>query len=194
MRERPILFSGPMVRAILDGRKTMTRRIVKFPLLDRDIGCELAGNEIGPKEARRLCPYGQPGDHLWVRENGWERPERTPKMMREGADTWEPYYFDADGLSATDCDEFKEWGFKRRPSIHMPRKFCRLTLEVTGARVERLQDISERDALCEGARQCGDSSRAYRLGFTELWQSINAKRVPWASNPWVWVVEFRIKP
>src|SRR5205085_1532348 len=96
------------------------------------------------------CPYGQAGDRLWVRENGWERPERTPKLMREGADTWEPFYYDADGISWQEAADFKAWGFKRRPSIHMPRAACRILLEVASVRVEPLLEISEQDALAEG--------------------------------------------
>ncbi len=184
MTERPILFSGPMVRAILAGTKTQTRRVVKM-----QDGEQIARLHFKPS----ACPYGAPGDRLWVRENGWQRPERTPRMMREGADTWEPYYFDAD-IDEQDHAEFKEWGFKRRPSIHMPRRFCRLVLEVTGVRVERLQAITEVDARAEGAEplRAGQDAagvlKTHRTGFVHLWQSINGT---WLENPWVWVVEFR---
>ena len=175
MKERPILMSAPMVRACLNGSKTQTRRAVKWPKVrsimddkwypaDPDDCQVLDGRPIylcGPDAAAFQdvpCPYGQPGDRLWVRENGWERPERTPKMMREGADTWKPYYFDADGLSDQESAEFKAWGFKRRPSIHMPRWACRLELEIIGVRVERLQEISEADADAEGCERL-DSER-----------------------------------
>lgn len=142
-----------------------------------------------------------------MRENGWERPERTAKMMREGADTWPRFAYAADGWSEQDRADFKAWGFKPRPSIHMPRWASRITLEITGVRVERLQDISEADAKAEGADclvtdNCTDASRAlldmplmedgnpYRNGYALLWESINGDG-SWAANPWVWVIEFK---
>lgn len=214
MRERPILFSAPMVRAILEGRKTQTRRVLKqatgpslsVGMSDDDSGtAELSwlwgdgpGHDVHETVKRVACPYGKPGDHLWVRENGWERPERTPKMMRDGADTWERYYYDADGYNTdSDAEQFKSWGFKRRPSIHMPRWASRITLEVTGVRVERLQDISNEDARAEGVLQ-KYAEECVRLGhpynamdiFRQLWASINGAG-SWGENPWVWVVEFR---
>ncbi len=206
--ERPILFSGAMVRAILEGRKSQTRRLVN-PQPNSgpdgemvDLG-GLFGLSDGCLSGEWFCPYGEPGDRLWVRENGWQRPERTPKMMRDGADTWEPYYYDADGEQGHDL---KAWGFKRRPSIFMPRWACRLVLEVTAVRVERLQAISGKDIIAEGAvlrvhhDQFGHNpisafdGKVY-LDLKSLWAAgwdlINAKRAPWSSNPWVWVVEFR---
>jgi hypothetical protein len=218
MKERPILFSAPMVRAILDGTKTQTRRAIK-PQPESEhsgepywfVGGYRAWRIRGCTEPTRSgshneieCPYGQPGDRLWVRENGWERPERTAKMMREGADTWKPYYFDADGLSWQDLEDFKAWRFKRRPSIHMPRRASRITLEITGVRVERLQDISEADSVAEGCtknhngyfwggphdvsglKQMATAQKAYR----DLWESINGPG-SWEANPWVWVVSFK---
>src|SRR3990167_5889189 len=148
--ERPIIFSGAMVRAILEGRKTQTRRILKpvpVGLWAGNLHTHTLvgivngkhGGEEPPVDHCWTCPYGKPGDRLWMRENGWERPERSARDMREGADTWKPYYFDA-SIGAADHEQFKEWGFKRRPSIHMPRWASRITLEVTGVRVERLQD------------------------------------------------------
>ncbi|MBU9579574.1 hypothetical protein KTE26_14160 [Ralstonia mannitolilytica] len=189
-KERPILFSGAMVRAILDGRKTQTRRVAKLTFWPRE-------SDV------LLCPFGRPGDRLWVRENGWERPERTPKMMRDGADTWAPYYFDADGYSEQDKADFKAWGFKRRPSIHMPRTASRITLEITAVRVERLNDCSEEDARAEGitdggCTQCGNPepcgcqnpSHDARESYVHLWEQINGAG-SWHANPWVWVVEFK---
>lgn len=224
MTERPILFSGPMVRALLDGRKTQTRRVIKpQPHNGRspdEVRAELVRlGALGPDESLKdlmsaawnggfiaaQCPYGAPSGRLWVRENGWERPDRTPKMMREGADTWAPYYYDAD-ITAADHEQFKEWGFKRRPSIHMPRWACRLVLEITAIRVERLFDISEEDARAEGmmhvpfrSRYKGESTHGWardegqpvsttaRRAFEDLWYSINGA---WL-DVWVWVVEFR---
>jgi hypothetical protein len=195
MNERPILFSAPMVRAILAGTKTQTRRVVKDPeyysCLTGD--CPHWDRALCAAAFATDCPYGAPGERLWVRENGWQRPERTPRMMREGADTWKPYYFDAD-ITAQDHEQFKEWAFKRRPSIHMPRRFCRLVLEVTGVRVERLQDVTEEDARAEGAEPIAAGQDAagilktHRTGFVRLWQTINGT---WLENPWVWVISFR---
>ena len=176
MKERPILFAGPMVRALVDGSKTQTRRACKLNVRDGMPEPEWASLLL-------CCPFGQPGDRLWVRENGWQRPPwRTPKMMREGADTWERYYYDADGITDHDVAFFKECGFKRRPSIRMPRRASRITLKVTGVRVERLQDISEADALAEGVCT-GPSCPAYDA-YEALWGQLNGPG-SWAANPWV---------
>jgi hypothetical protein len=167
-----------------------------------DLGPSPAGNpgpylkvpsvRCGDQYHHRIYPRVPPGDALWVRENGWERPERTPKMMREGADTWEPYYFDADGLSAQESEDFKAWGFRRRPSIHMPRSASRITLEVTSVQVERLQDISDEDAQAEGV--VWEQGQTAANVFEMLWESINGAG-SWDANPWVWVVEFkRVQP
>jgi len=217
MSEKPILFSGAMVKAILDGRKTQTRRAVKsfkhfVPALNCEMDCIKDRDgmpsrlDIAP-DNWDCCHYGQPGHRLWVRETGWERPYRTTKMMREGADTWEPYYYDADGYDDNDGDQFKSWGFKRRPSIFMPRWASRITLEITDVRCQRLQDISYEDAVAEGFgyeedrfehvvngetfEQCSRRLRWPQRSFELLWGKINAKRAPWASNPWVWAISFR---
>lgn len=190
MKERPILFSGPMVRATLEGCKTQTRRIVKFPVIDRDLGCELAGCELAgsQRDTDRHSPYGQPGDRLWVRET-WARNQN--QISDTCMDT--SYVYRADGETRAQdngCD--LPW----RPSIHMPRAISRITLEITRTRVGRLHDISEEDARAEGAakvdfgfaRECPNG--LHRLGFRKIWQAING-RESWALNPWVWVVEFR---
>jgi len=221
MKERPIIFSAPMIRAIQDGRKTQTRRIVKPQPEGHRINVEVCGDQLmvcfnehekgEPCEYAPFarCPYGQPGELLWVRENGWERPHRTAKMMREGANTWKPYYYDADSLSRWDVEEFKEWGFKRRPSIHMPRWASRITLEVTDVRVQRLQEISEADARAEGclsdadylrelshirgadaARALPSRLRSARDEFHSLWNDIHGFGA-WAANPWVRAISFR---
>lgn len=212
MKERPIIFSEPMVRAILVGRKTQTRRVVK-PQPNR--GSELTRMQDGyadgfiravfaqddePNAYGIKCPFGQHGDRLWVRENGWERPDRTRKQMREGADTWAPYYYDADGICVADIDGF---GFKRRPSIHMPRWASRITLEITAVRVERLQDISEEDAEAEGVYEyigepqveCDGQvlhfpDASFVRGYLSVWESIHGPG-SWAANPFVWVLEFK---
>ncbi|MFY9480245.1 MAG: hypothetical protein WAQ08_21635 [Aquabacterium sp.] len=194
MKERPILFNGAMVRATRAGIKRMTRRVCQG---QREQSC------AHDFQVDR-CPYGRPGDRLWVRENGWERPERTAKMLREGADTWAPYYYDADGIGDQEAAELKGWGFKRRPSIHMPRWASRITLEIVDVRVERLHDISDEDAIAEGIEpdvQPGDCVPLWRnylsggttviprRSFETLWKTINGA-ASWDADPWLWVVEF----
>jgi hypothetical protein len=183
VKERPILFSGPMVRAILDGRKTQTRRIVKgsgiWSVCGEDLGFPWPGQEDESGEWRSFtCPYGEPGERLWVRE-AWARV-----IVGNQID----YLYRADthtGLEKRDGDQ------KWKPSIHMPRVACRLMVEITSVRVERLQDISEEDATNEGAQCAGfPASLTNRGAFGKLWQSINGPD-SWAANPWVWVVEFR---
>lgn len=172
----------------------MTRRVVKLPLKDRDFGCELAGNEIGPAEASRLCPYGQSGDLLWVREtfqyeSRTEEYEWDIKKCRIVYRATEPNagpWVDAD-------DKIREaW----RPSIHMPRWASRITLLIEDVRVERLQEISETDAMTEGVPftelpQGQDKpDPLHRAQFADLWESIHGPD-SWAANPWVWRIQFR---
>lgn len=247
MKERGILFSAPMVRALLDGSKTQTRRVLKpqpdehhWQLLP---GYELKRSKIVTINDRcavkfshsipqnphwdtaldwLLCPYGQPGDRLWVRET-W-----MPDAPRNGE--WPDVAFYGCGMSPLDlipecyrhpwhclhratyegC-ELRGW----KPSIHMPRWASRITLEITGVRVERLQDISETDCVAEGIRISGKERRsdacygiyecrmpdgkthfndsAHDL-YRTLWKQINGPD-SWDANPWVWVVEFkRITP
>lgn len=205
-----------MVQAILAGRKTQTRRVLRVQPLDilpmnvPDEWVALVSRNPNQGMVCR-CKYGKPGDQLWVRESGWERPERTPRMMREGADTWARYYFDADGHdNDADRAQFKKWGFKRRPSIFMPRWASRITLSITAVRVERVQDISEADAVAEGVTVTPSHVMNERLlselrpdlpqiapaqqSFCELWDDINKKRGHgWDTNPFVWVIEFGVK-
>lgn len=240
MKKRPILFNAAMVRAILTGTKTQTRRIVKYQpenavsvreftnpqrFAFRDKAGVPADGEIYD------CPYGQPGDRLWCKETFaiedpseyWfedprkdSQPDRPWKWLDDG---WGkrpliPHYR-ADGVDPNivteeQCDagdDRTRW----RPSIHMPRWASRITLEIVGVRVERLNDISEEDAKAEGIRSthlqfagpegvtmwhagdkwpadtCGDSPQ---LAFGALWESINGPG-SWAANPWVWAVEFK---
>lgn len=210
-KERPILFSGPMVRAILEDRKTQTQRVVKpqptVALYQGTVptfcstGFPLDSRGYSREQLTRFCPYGKPGDRLWVRENFWERPYRTPKMMREGADTWPKVIYDADEDAGT-REQWKEWEWKRKPSIFMFRHLSRITLAITNIRVERLQEISGKDAVAEGVgnrlmqEQFADSIIAQEVAakeFAQGWNKINGKRkgCDWNSNPWVWIVEFK---
>jgi uncharacterized protein YhfF len=176
MKERPILFSGEMVRAILDGRKTQTRRVIK-PQPESVRKSVFFESGIETNHGYEIkSPYGQPGDPLWVRE---------------------AFIYDTNGIYYRADNDFhcaKELG-GWRPSIHMPRKASRITLEITDIRVEQVQDISEEDAQQEGARRmnAGDfGMETWRSAFRNLWGSINTKRgYSWDSNPWVWVIGFK---
>ena len=189
MRERPILFSGPMVRALLAGTKTQTRRIAK-PVKHPDLGNLYdAGALVLEREPQhvidRACPYGRPGDRLWVRET-WAFGIHALAAKR---DEDGPFVYAADGTTHGRLCE--RW----RPSIHMPRHACRLVLEIVGVRVERLQAISEADSCAEGIPSKGlqfyDGRPATpKDAFESLWNEINGPAA-WAANPWVWVVEFR---
>lgn len=214
MTTRPILFSGPMVRALQAGTKTQTRRLVKFdreiiglgdveqwarglagnacygrPITEADIkekATQLAGRihpvilEDGSMVGLR-CPYGQPGDRLWVRET-WAPNLVIPIENRPAGD----YLY-----AATNAGRYAVPRWK--PSIHMPRAASRITLEITGVRVERLQDISIGDAIAEGIPRGGPENpdgiekREYRA----LWEQINGPG-SWDANPWVWVDEFKV--
>lgn len=187
-KERPILFSGPMVRAILEGRKSQTRRVIR--VREGEDFCALNGlgravftvDQIKYREVK--CRYGVKGDRLWVRETflivGCEADHRIVyKSSNDGPDEW---------VSPA-------W----RPSIFMPRWASRITLEVTDVRVERLQDIPVEDAQCEGIEieQVEQSAGEQWLEktlchFIAGWDALNAKRgYPWESNPWVWAITFR---
>lgn len=197
MRERPILFSGPMVRAILDGRKTQTRRVMKPQPIARNGRVMCWKNDydaeyfstVGEPEgefqcrAKRCCPYGGPGDRLWVREGF----AYCPKDWKTGG-----VIYRADG------ENKHVMSFEWRPSIHMPRVASRLTLELTDVRVERVREISRDEIKAEGCKVValayGDDGEVvgFQADFALLWDSINAKRgFGWDKNPWVWVVEFR---
>lgn len=218
MRERPILFSAPMVRAILAGTKTQTRRVAPVSELaitphgpetlswrvafSKPVNGALAsysGGRFSEDQARRIiasqfCKHGKPGDRLWVRES-WAYGVHA---MAAARDEDGPFVYAADGTTQGRlCDRW-------RPSIHMPRHASRLLLEISGVRVERLQDISEDDAKAEGAWGPDESivskvaqhfgrdplsvhpSLAYRM----VWEDINGAG-SWDANPWVWVVEFK---
>ncbi|MDI3223535.1 hypothetical protein [Klebsiella michiganensis] len=206
MKERGMIFNGEMVLAILDGRKTQTRRPVKFPVHDKNLGCELAGNELaGELSAGNYLNsvFGKPGDRIWVREafrvhsratdvatlvykaserNSWtEQTRRVPVAVCNKPATPE----------------------KWTPSLHMPRWASRILLEITDVRVERLNTISEEDARAEGiidggCLNCGEPEPCGCANpepdatdaFAYLWQSIYGQE-NWNANPWVWVIEFK---
>ncbi|KPW31397.1 hypothetical protein [Pseudomonas coronafaciens] len=197
-KERPILFSAPMVRAILSGQKTVTRREVKKPAA---LDCLAAGFEPAflalPGNAD-LCPYGKVGDRLWVRE-AWQTDAQVNAVAPRELSHGEPIQYPADGASRqTGCSMITPG--ETRPSIHMPRWVSRMLLEITDIRVERLQDISKEQALAEGIMSCeqdidpdANGYEALEL-FGGLWTMINGDG-SWQSNPWVWVVEFeRVTP
>lgn len=206
VRERPILFTGEMVRSILAGRKTVTRRVVKPPLGLAGRVKEPGGHRnwhLGDPNAVLACPYGQPGDRLWVRETGLISAEKDAFMYADHGGKLSP-----DAAPGSEAWA-REW--KSCPSIHMPRWASRLLSEVTEVRVERLQEISEADAIAEGitvewlgvdgpiygpGKRAGfgydDQSDSAVGAFHHLWDAINAKRGHgWEINPWVWVVSFR---
>ena len=187
MKEHPIIFSAEMVRAILDGRKTQTRRIIK-PQPPPEY---YENNEKGYAQSHHrnwtVCPYGQPKDRLWVRENIRWHKEGTPTR------------YGADGCPVMRDGESVAWIFNEghMPSIHMPRWASRITLEITDVRVERLIEISGEDLEAEGFRSplgghLSDDYAELTGQFSVLWDSLNAKRgFCWDTNPWVWVISFK---
>jgi hypothetical protein len=215
MKERPILFNGEMVRAVLEGRKTQTRRVLAtqppsengrwswiassseksergkfcFSWLDENGSCyTIRGKE---SQFRIRCPYGTVGDRLWVRE--------TWKPITESDTGFCGIQFKAGGVAEDDIRALDLMNGKDhwRPSIHMPRWASRITLEITGVRVERLNDISEADAAaegCDGKCPVGSvpmyQSGPFAYHYAQLWESINGSD-SWAANPWVWVITFR---
>lgn len=211
MRERPILFSAPMVRAILAGNKTQTRRGVKEPIsgwLNNANGSYkvMDGQVFNYSFDQHLgnCPYGKPGDRLWVKESFWgcDAPGWGDQPCVVYDDEWHGKEYRPAAV--------RPWArkFGRIPSIHMPRDCSRITLEITGVRVERLNDISEDDvdAECFGGdyptRVLPDlfpghpddwSHLSMEQCFQRLWESINGPG-SWDANPWVWVVEFEQVP
>lgn len=226
MKERPILFKGQMVRAILDGRKTQTRRVVKpqpsdeFSPSSRLVvgynptkvdrhGEEYPGESVygvADDSEGYICPYGVPGDRLWVREtwgelahiNGQD-PSKHGFVHVCGPDERCIIYREEAIRHGFEWDD--DTDSRWRPSIHMPRLASRLTLEVVAVRVERLNEITCGDCYAEGFPfpSIEDTAPHHKMArvsqscdwYRDLWDSINAAKHPWASNPWVWVVEFR---
>lgn len=227
IKERPILFSAPMVRAILEGRKTVTRREVKpqppeghkwrgwvvDSTCSREIGTASWGDGTGALQRNSVyarCPYGKPGDRLWVRET-WSADAQVDSIAPRDLSQGEPIQYPADGaFRQTGCSMIAPG--KGRPSIHMPRWASRILLEITDVRVERLQDGEGETAyesryIAEGINRIhqGDGDYAFHPfksepgpgnwtdpfdAWRELWVGINGAE-SWNSNPWVWVVEFK---
>lgn len=213
MKFHPILFSTPLVQAIQEGRKTMTRRLRGLEKINNYPGQwaylfwkptkehlfynqKNAGNKLSIK-----CPYGKVGDVLWVRETYHvnDGSGKFPDIEKK----WYNYKADHLGLNPGPMwPPFDKW----KPSIFMPKAACRIFLEITNVRVERLQDISERDAIKEGVKKyydteffycdyntidenhCDWKGNAY-ASFASLWESINGKE-SWEANPFVWVISF----
>jgi len=200
MKEKPILFSADMIRAILDGRKTQTRRVIKLPPSSSYLGIieerqtywfGTPENPKGVASMEKRCPYGARGDQLWVRETAYISP---PNFCKR----YEATHIDPDGAprvvdyaASMDADAVRaaeDYGIKKTPSIFMPRWASRTQLKVKSIGVDRLQNISEDDAHAEGIpRRKGP----YILDFAKLWDEINGKRgYSWRSDPLVWVVKF----
>lgn len=187
MKERPILFSAPMIRALLDGSKTQTRRVVKCHVEDYD-GALITGT---------ACPYGQPGDRLWVREAFDFLPAGGPDQPQACEIVYWATGSTEQRTAPHDYNPMIYGHEKVRPSIHMPRWASRITLEITSVRVERLQDISESDAQAEGAipndgyaGPAEDRQKGWVTAYRSIWKSINGAD-SWAANPYVWVIEFK---
>lgn len=205
MKERPILFSAPMVRALLDGTKTQTRRVMRDqPCMLWDfnrghLSIRVRGavyQAFSPSFPPVRCPYGQPGDRLWVRET-WAKPFDVPDAKLEGRVTYRSDFRESHVLGMVRADGAMADRVKWKPSIYMPRWASRITLEVTGVRVERLQDISVTDAIAEAVNVHQDHHGKPRTSiyspvqaYRDLWESINGPD-SWDANPWVWVVEFK---
>lgn len=208
MKERGIIFNGEMVRAILDGRKTQTRRIMKVQpsdgfhpthngydldlnahwytpgVVDKN-GCLQPAKKdvfgVADENEGYTCPFGAVGDRIWVRETFCAVPDHE-----------EPAGCSALLYAADGNGPYGKW----TPSIHMPRWASRLTLEITGVRVERLRDLSEDDAKSEGITPSSGGvlpGWEYRINFRDLWMSIYGAD-NWEANPWVWVIEFKVVP
>lgn len=192
MKERGMIFNGEMVRAILDGRKTQTRRIVKpQPELTKGSGFSWNGALYGAgsddRETNRnfahvKCPHGKPGDRIWVRETWAEAGAGAPDLKLYCANY--PEHIPSHYENVPKAEDVR-W----TPSIHMPRWACRILLEITNVRVERLRSMSQDDARAEGVIAASGPMEA-GLAFRELWDSIYGED-SWRDNPWVWVIEFK---
>ncbi|ORM66095.1 hypothetical protein [Pantoea rwandensis] len=235
MKERPIIFNSEMVRAVLEGRKTQTRRVIVPSMRTADTQFELHQQADGSwmpmhtfnegsfdksgSERPIKCPFGAVGYRLWVRENFFEHGH----WEGGGYDPEDSYFvsdkqvlYPADGVKRP-TQRTREDFWRSRPSIHMPRWASRITLEITGVRVERLNSINEHDAIAEGLSEISKDGSTYKYGipdrdglpgtddcgwpwhewsrypitaYSKLWQSIYGEE-SWQANPWVWVIEFK---
>jgi hypothetical protein len=217
MQERPILFSGEMVKAILENRKTQTRRIIKpqfstvwgsgcpnestFKLMNGDQRwADAFGAHVDIETPSHhwqwiFCPYGKAGDRLWVREtwadNFSGHVSHAGILYRATAASERSHHgYWAKEIAPNKWVDHYDRPFNWKPAILMPRGIARITLEITKVRVERLQEISDADTVAEGIAS-GHAGEYGRAAFRSAWDQINGKRALWASNPWVWVVEFR---
>lgn len=198
MKSRPILFSAPMVRAILDGTKTQTRRVCKLTDSGRVKAPGSSHNwHLDDPDCWMASPYGTPGSELWVKETCRVQSLEGECVLQYRSDMsiveLPEYAYPNDPilrkwLASQLVEADKKW----KPSIFMPRAASRITLEITGVRVERLRDISPHDALAEGVGHNTMGNPA--VDYQNLWESINGPG-SWEANPWVWVISFRrIKP
>lgn len=205
MKETGLMFKAPLVRAILEGCKTQTRRLVKpAPAADQPLqhittetGLVYARSieQINPQNIRRIrweSPVGKPGDRIYVRET-WQHGNFPLGPYQEGA----PVFYRADYLHERDPDYADAERTVRRnwlPSIHMPKQAARIWLEITGVRVERLQQITEADCIAEGAPGGHGAIGGYHYNttpleqFRNLWESTGGD---WSANPWVWAIDFK---
>jgi hypothetical protein len=207
MKERPILMSAPMVNALLAGRKTQTRRILRYQPSEPPEVFKMSLNKSGTKPVIAawwdggccICPYGQPGDRLWVREAHYltDNGDSEYAVYAADGDAVRKHLAEIDELPRDFPESVKKSHRKLRSSIHMPRWASRILLEITDIRVERLQDISEEDAVAEGAFSWASEQTtpvrdidSARLAYIQLWESINGPG-SWDLNPYVWVISFR---
>ena len=216
MKERPILFSTLMVQALLAGNKTQTRRIVKIPdLIDNPDWYRYCGNSNEFEICRKAIPYDDRLYHQWERVNSnaaaWVIHSHKPGDILWVRETWNydphknvTYVYKAQGVNQSE---------KWHPSIHMPKEACRIKLQITNIRVERVQNISEVDAIAEGIERDRDGWKSYEIihmgkhkgeknphsyvpnlspitSYKELWESINGID-SWEKNPWVWAITFK---
>ena len=233
MKERPILFSAPMIRAILADKKSQTRRTIKMPASWDCFVCADWGNGWWPyksddgenpsfdnNEIPLNCPYGTVSDHLIVKEAAWMWCERRPNgQTKTGRQKWKyvpmreaPIHYAADhptkpSIKVVSPDTGNEWGWRFKIGRFLPRWASRIDLEVTGVRVEQLQDISYEDAIAEGiinpatvppfphqstetVEQFARRTNYPQRSYAALWEEINGPG-SWDANPWIWCVEFR---
>ena len=232
VKERPIIFSGEMVKAILDGKKTMTRRVVKSNFINHYKHAHIIRQSTDKKREGKAYfydtpvgsmvlssqlvnnPYGKVGDRLWVRETYQEIGADCLLTYRATYPS-DLYAKRPELENVPPIEALKDKGYLWKSPLFMPREFSRLLLEITDIRVEHLQDISEADAMKEGVKSwkvnCSHNGlkTVYKdysdihndvitynnpiASFKTLWDTLNAKKgYPWSSNPWVWVVEFKV--